>query len=281
MGIELLSFLEQCQARVWVALAALPADARSDRMLTVAQRFVDAAYQATAANNWVSGADAGDRGRCQSADRRHARRQPPRADREVHAQSFAGQAFSETQSAAGFLGFTNTAATATSSAVTATQALGRTILAGTALVGSASGIAQSAANGDALGVAAGVLEVAAAVAGGLVSTNEIPDATNLGALLQGVAVYGGIASLATSGADAFIHGDIAGELASSLNALTQLVAASVPVQSDKTKADGSIITDYIEVVPFGKSPPLSLDAFSLVEDSDLGTALNNGRLKGY
>ena len=59
--------------------------------------------------------------------------------------------------------------------VYATQELGQTVLAGTALIGGANGIAQSAANGDPLGIAAGALEIAAAVVGGLISTGGLAD----------------------------------------------------------------------------------------------------------
>ncbi len=142
--------------------------------------------------------------------------------------SEAAQATSAVAQSLGYTGGAVAGATLTvPQAAAATQAFGQTILAGTALVGGAAGIAQSAERGDGLGIVAGLLEVAAAVAGGLLSTGEVSAGTNFGAVLRGVAVYGGIASLATSGADAFIHGDIAGGLASSLNALEQLIGTSI------------------------------------------------------
>ena len=109
-----------------------------------------------------------------------------------------------------------------SAIVSATAHLGQTILAGTALIGGASGIAQSTANGDPLGIAAGALEVAAAVAGGLVSTNELSTP-----LTKAINLAAGVASTATSVADAFKNGDLAGGLAGSLNALLPLIAQRV------------------------------------------------------
>ncbi len=102
--------------------------------------------------------------------------------------------------------------------------LGREIGEGVALVGGASGIAQSAANNDPLGIAAGVLEVTAAVAGGLLSTDQVLRNPALSQIVKNVAIYGGLASVAASSADAFARGDLAGGLASSLSVLLSQVA---------------------------------------------------------
>ena len=49
---QLLAFLDDAQARVDLAYAALPANNRTDRMLGVAQQFVDAGQVAAAQGNW-------------------------------------------------------------------------------------------------------------------------------------------------------------------------------------------------------------------------------------
>ncbi len=51
-GNALLAYLDHAQERVDLALAQLPPDQRNDKMLGVAQQFVDAARQAVAQNNW-------------------------------------------------------------------------------------------------------------------------------------------------------------------------------------------------------------------------------------
>ena len=90
------------------------------------------------------------------------------------------------------------------------------------MIDGVSGIAQRAANGDPLGIVAEALEVAAAVAGGLISTNSLVG-NGLGDVLkvaQGIQLYAGIGSTAASVANAFKNGDLAG----SLSALLPLVA---------------------------------------------------------
>ena len=319
-GNTLLSFLDNAQARVDVAYANLPAGARTDRMLSVAQRFVDAAYQAAGIGNWnlvqtlETAADLSIQIAAQPEGSRHALTErfmhknvkhditvdpntaDPFASFTDHSKgediigavvegvvgvvinlaavvfpeipgtvalavawdtAQAGKNFAEGNILGGFLSlgaaagvglnglaaagqvaapgsfyaqaanFTNSFATNTlgftaTATATATQELGQTILAGTALIGGANGIAQSAANGDPLGIAAGVLEVAAAVAGGLISTNTLSTP-----LTQAINLYAGVGSTATSVADAFKNGDLAGGLAGSLNALLPLIAQRV------------------------------------------------------
>lgn len=147
----------------------------------------------------------------------------------AEAGSFAADAGKVADSVATSLGFTAAPATATTAATTAAQTAanaGTQILQGTALVGGLSGVAQSAARGDALGMATGVLEAASAVAGGLVSTGTLTDPAAWEFARQ-VSVGAGIASVGASSADAFAHGDLAGGLLSSLNALLTQVAAQV------------------------------------------------------
>ena len=327
-GNTLLSFLDNAQARVDVAYANLPAGARTDRMLAVAQRFVDAAYQAAGIGNWnlvqtlETAADLSIQIAAQPEGSRHALTErfmhknvkhditvdpntaDPFASFTDHSKgediigavvegvvgvvinilavipatapvfaplavawdtAQAGKNFAEGNILGGFLSlgaaagvglngfaiaaqgaapgsfyaeaanFTNSFATNTlgftattaivngaPTTISATAHLGQTILAGTALIGGASGIAQSAANGDPLGIAAGVLEIAAAVAGGLISTNTLSTP-----LTQAISLYAGVGSTATSVADAFKNGDLAGGLAGSLNALLPLIAQQV------------------------------------------------------
>ena len=330
-GNELLAFLDNAQARVDVAYANLPANARTDRMLSVAQRFVDAAYQAAQAGNWnlvqtlETAADVSLQIAAMPEGSRHALTERFRHKKTTHditvdpnaadpfasftdhskgedvigaiveavvgviinilaiipitapvfaplavawdvaqagknfaqgnilggflslgaaagvglagldiaaqgaAQgSFYAEAASFTNGFAGSLGFTGVqavAATGTTAAiaeVTATAQLGQTILSGAALIGGASGIAQSAGRGDWLGIAAGALQVAAGVAGGLISTRVID-----GNLARTITAGFGLTAAGTSAADAFKNGDLAGGLATSLNLLLPLVAQTV------------------------------------------------------
>ena len=166
------------------------------------------------------------------------------------------------------LGFTGVAAGPGVAAVSATQQLGQTILAGTALIGGVSGIAQSARTGDPLGIVAGALEIAAAIAGGLISTNSLigEGLNDVLKLAQGIQLYAGIGSTAASVADAFKNGDLAGGLAGSLNALLPLIVerviASTPVQESPTSSGSSPEVDLPsqggdgsnEAFPAGDSP---------------------------
>ena len=117
--------------------------------------------------------------------------------------------------------------------------LGSKVLEGTALLGGLSGVAQSAAQGDPLGIAAGVLEAGAAVAGGLVSAGTLDGAA--AAFARKVSVGAGLASMGAGSADAFAHGDLAGGLLASLNALLAQVAhvAFDPAAPTPTKPPGT------------------------------------------
>ena len=177
--------------------------------------------------------------------------------------SFAADAGKMAYSIAGTLGFTDTAATATTAAVSAAQAAGHVgaeVLEGTALLGGLSGVAQSAAHGDPLGIAAGVLEAASAVAGGLVTTEKLSGAA--ADFARKVSVGAGLASVGASSADAFAHGDLAGGLLSSLNALLTQVAHEVldppatakpPGTASGTAAPGGGVDEPPTTAPAGSA----------------------------
>lgn len=333
-GNQLLAFLDNAQARVDVAYAALPKGARTDRMLGVAQQFVDAAYGAAGRGNWnlvqtlETAADVSLQIAAQPEGSRHAVTErfvhekvkhditvdpnaaDPFASFSDHSKgqdvigaivegvvgvvinilavipatapvfapiavawdtAQAGKNFAEGNILGGFLSLASAAAVglagldaistgaeganASSFAVqagglvngfvegtlgttTATLGnLGSDIFAATALIGGATGIAQSAKTGDALGIAAGVLEVAAAVAGGLISTNSVDPA--LRTLVNNIRTGAGIASAAASAADAFANGNLAGGLATSLNALYSLIAIGIGESQKGSAAQGS------------------------------------------
>lgn len=329
-GNQFLVMLDNEQARIDVALANLPANARSDRMLSVAQQFVDAGRQAAANGNWnlvqtletaadvslqIAAMPEGSRVKLterfmhesvkhditvdpNTADpfasfTDHSKGQdviggiieavvgvvinilavfPPTSAVFIPIAiawdvAEAGKNFAEgnilggilslasavgvglsglqalsaangavstsadllrvADSVAGSLGVSATpaviatATTAGAPAISAATNLGHLVLAGVGVVGGAAGIAQSAERGDALGIAAGVLEIAAAAASGLISANSVPSGSL--DLVQKIGIYSGVASVGLSASDAFIHGDLAGGLASSLNALTSLI----------------------------------------------------------
>ena len=311
----LLAYLHAAQARVHAAYAERPADRRSDKMLDVAQRFVDAAYAASGRGDWklvqtletaadislqIAAKPEGERVRTterfmhkevkhditvdpNSADpfatfSDHSKGKdvtgeiiegvvgvvlhiaavipvtaPVAAPAAVAWDvAHAAKNFVDGNVLGGFLslgsavgtglvgldaiaqgasfgGMASQAAgvaieTAQAVNLTAAQlgAIEREVLAGTALVGGLSGVAQSAASGDALGIAAGVLQSAAAVASGLVAADALPAAAR--EFATKVAWGAGVASVGASSADAFAHGDLAGGLLSSVSLLLSEVA---------------------------------------------------------
>ncbi len=330
-GNALLAYLDHAQERVDLALAQLPPEQRNDKMLGVAQQFVDAARQAVAQNNWnlvqtlETAADVSLQEAAKPAGQRQTLTETfqhkdvkhyitvnpnaanPFASFSDHSQSTgglgaiiqqvvgvvvnvlafvpgvnivaaplavaydaaqAGENFANGNilggvlslgSAAGVglsgLGSAATAAASSggaagglagaeaslagnvasvvgASSATELSTIGAGVLEGTALVGGAAGIAQGAASGDPLGVLAGALELGAAVAGGLVTTQEL---TGSAATVAGqVAVGAGLASAGANAADDFAHGDLAGGLLASLASLTAEVNREVNAPAPQT-----------------------------------------------
>ena len=159
--------------------------------------------------------------------------------------------------------------------------LGREVGEGAALVGGAAGIAQSARNGDPLGIAAGVLEVTAAVAGGLLSFDQVASNAALSQIAKNVAIYGGLASAAASSADAFARGDLAGGLASSLNVLLSQVAQRIGERAgpaDRTVIPAPGTTGDDLPLPVPPIPPEQPTGTLVATDQTL--AANAGAIPG-
>ncbi len=114
--------------------------------------------------------------------------------------------------------------------------LGEQVLAGTALVGGLSGVAQGVASGNPLGIAAGVLQSVAAVAGGLVATDSLSLSGAARDFALTVAKGAGIAAVGAGSADAFARGDLQGGLLASLGLLLSQTAHALDL--DKPPVPG-------------------------------------------
>ncbi len=137
--------------------------------------------------------------------------------------------------------------------------LGQQVLAGTALVGGLSGVAQGVASGNPLGIAAGVLQSVAAVAGGLVATDSLTGAARDFALT--VAKGAGIAAVGAGSADAFARGDLQGGLLASLGLLLSQTAHALDL--DKPPVPG------VAMPPGDRAQPTATAPLAPVKQGDL------------